>query len=329
MGEETPVHEDRCYTHEEIQTLVNTADMKLKAIILLMVSSGCKLGALGMKVGHLKRMGDLYKISVYEGQKGRGKYYTFCTPEAAKAIDTYLQFRERCGENLNDDSPLFRKDFDVDFHEAARNHVIPASYHSIRMDIFHCLLNSGIRTIDHINSFRNRKDVKMTHGFRKFFETQLVNAKLHEVIIRKLTGHSERDNLTQLYSKQTPDELYTEYEKSIDLLTINSESRLRRKVEKLEAEKSQFERLAAKIAAYVEIEKPIQEGEEQAARIIPEVTERDIDFVIQTIKKETSYDEPSIKQLFYGMNTAFTKLGMGHKVNPQDSGAFFRINLMT
>jgi hypothetical protein len=59
--------------------------MKLKAIILLMVSSGCRLGALGMKVGHLKRMGDLYKISVYEGQKGRGKYYTFCTPEAAKS----------------------------------------------------------------------------------------------------------------------------------------------------------------------------------------------------------------------------------------------------
>jgi hypothetical protein len=75
------------------------------------------------------------------------------------------------------------------------------------------------------------------------------------------------------------------------------------------------------IGHYVEIEKPMQEGEEQAARIIPEVTERDIDFVIQTIKKETSYDDPSIKQLFYGMNTAFTKLGMGHKVNPKDSGA--------
>jgi len=255
MGEETPVHEDRCYTHEEIQTLLNTADMKLKAIILLMVSSGCRLGALSMKVGHLKRMGDLYKISVYEGQKGRGKYYTFCTPEAAKAIDTYLQFRERCGEKLTDDSPLFRKDFDVDFHEAARNQVIPASYHSIRMDIFHCLLNSGIRTIDHINSFRNRKDVKMTHGFRKFFETQLVNARLHEVIIRKLTGHSERDNLTQLYSKQTQDEMLDEYMKSVDALTIEPSKRLQRKVEKLEIEKSRYDELAAEIA---EIRKAIK-----------------------------------------------------------------------
>lgn len=250
MGEETPVHEDRCYTYEEIQTLINIADIKLKAVILLMASSGLRVGALSVtRLGHLKRIGDLYKISVYEGQKGKGKYYTFCTPEAAKAIDTYLQFRERYGEKLTADSPLFRKDFDIDFHEAARNQVIPSSYHSIRMDVFNHLVKSGVRTIDHVNSFRNRKEVKMTHGFRKFFETQLVNSKLHETIIRKLTGHSERDNLTQLYSKQTERELLLEYEKALDALTINSENRLKRKVEKLEVERSQFEILASKIAA--------------------------------------------------------------------------------
>lgn len=244
MGEETPVHEDRCYTYEEIQTLINVADMKLKAVILLMASSGMRVGALSVtRFGHLKRIGDLYKISVYEGQKGKGKYYTFCTPEAAKSIDIYLQFRERCGEKLTADSPLFRKDFDIDFHEAARNQVMPSSYHSIRMDVFNCLIKSGVRTIDHVNSFRNRKEVKMTHGFRKFFETQLVNAKLHEIIIRKLTGHSERDNLTQLYSKQTERELLLEYEKALDALTINPENRLKRKVEKLEFEKSKIDQL--------------------------------------------------------------------------------------
>lgn len=249
MGEETPAHEDRCYTYEEIQTLLNTADIKLKAIILLMASSGIRVGALSIaRLAHLKRIGDLYKISVYEGQKGKGKYYTFCTPETAKAIDTYLQFRERYGEKLTADSPLFRKDFDIAFQEAARNQVIPSSYHSIRMDVFNCLVKSGVRTIDHVDSFRNRKEVKMTHGFRKFFETQLVNAKLHEVIIRKLTGHSERNNLTQLYSRQTPEEMLIAYETAIDALTINPENRLKRKVKKLEVEASQMERLAAKIA---------------------------------------------------------------------------------
>ena len=56
-----------------------------------MASSGMRVGALSAtRLGHLKRIGDLYKISIYEGQKGKGKYYAFCTPEAAKSIDTYL-----------------------------------------------------------------------------------------------------------------------------------------------------------------------------------------------------------------------------------------------
>src|SRR5262245_43226731 len=68
-----------------------------------------------------------------------------------------------------------------------------------------------------------------------------------------------------------------------------------------------------------------KEGEETHELIsvnpIPKVSENDIEFVIQTIKKEDRYDEASIKQLFFGMSTAFTKLGMGHKVNSKDSGA--------
>jgi integrase len=252
MGEETPIHEDRAYSYEEIQTLINTADMRLKAVILLMTSSGIRLGATPLiKVGHLKRMpkSQVYKIEVYKGQKGKGSYYTFCTPEAAKSIDTYLKFRERCGEKIGPESPLFRKVFDVDFHEAARNKVEPASYGAIKMDIFNCLVNSGIRNIDHVSPFSNRKEVKMSHGFRKFFETKLVNAKLHEIIIRKLTGHSERDNLTQLYSKQTEEEMLESYSQAIDVLTIEPTMRLQRKISVMEQERSQVQLLAEKIAS--------------------------------------------------------------------------------
>ena len=117
------------------------------------------------------------------------------------------------------------------------------------MDVFNSLVNSGLRIVDRINSSRKRKEVKMTHGFRKFFETMLVNTNLHETIIRKLTGHSQTGNLTQLYSKQTEAEMLHEYEKAIDALTIDPANRLRKKVEKLEVEKTQFDRLAAQIAA--------------------------------------------------------------------------------
>ena len=54
---------------------------------------------------------------------------------------------------------------------------------------------------------------------------------------------------------------------------------------------------------------------EAVAKSIPKVTEENIKFVIDTICKEARYDRPSVRQLFFGMCTAFTRLGMGHKVN--------------
>ena len=39
------------------------------------------------------------------------------------------------------------------------------------------------------------------------------------------------------------------------------------------------------------------------------------------MKKEAPYDEISIKQLLYGMNSAFTRLPIHHNVNSKQSGA--------
>ena len=231
MGEEVPQHEDRCYSHEEIHTLVERANLKLKATILLMSSSGVRVGALpSLTTGHLERRGDLYKIFVYKGLKGKGQYYTFCTPEAAKAIDNYLEFRKRCGEKIGPNSHLFRKDFDTEIHEQARNSVHIWTKESIVQAIRKLLILNGLIQVDHVNGVSSRKEVKQSHGFRKFFETMLVNAKLHETIIRKLTGHSPNNNLTQLYSKQTEEEMLFEYKKAIDFLTINPENRLKREL---------------------------------------------------------------------------------------------------
>ncbi len=47
----------------------------------------------------------------------------------------------------------------------------------------------------------------------------------------------------------------------------------------------------------------------------------DVQFVIATIAKEAPYDVTSIKQIFYGMCSAFTKLPLHHSVNSRKSGA--------
>jgi hypothetical protein len=66
-----------------------------------------------------------------------------------------------------------------------------------------------------------------------------------------------------------------------------------------------------------------QQGEEEDERLAAEntVTAEDIKFVISTMKKEAAYDEMSIKQLFYGMDTAFTKRPTSHNINSKDSGS--------
>ena len=118
--------------------------------------------------------------------------------------------------------------------------VYAPTYDSIRIDVYTCLINTGLRTVDHVNSSRTRKDVKMTHGFRKFYESMLVNTGIHETIIRKLTGHSNTSNLTQLSSKQTEEEMLAEYSKAINNLTINPENRLKRKIETLETRQDEI-----------------------------------------------------------------------------------------
>ena len=60
--------------------------------------------------------------------------------------------------------------------------------------------------------------------------------------------------------------------------------------------------------------------EEQDLEAHP-ITGKDIKFVLAVITKEAPHDEISIKQLFYGMASGFTKSPLSHNVNSRQSGA--------
>ena len=63
-----------------------------------------------LKIRNLKKIEkyNLYQITVYEKSK-KSNYKTFCTPECAQVIDTYLNYRRHAGENLKPESPLISK----------------------------------------------------------------------------------------------------------------------------------------------------------------------------------------------------------------------------
>lgn len=133
----------------------------------------------------MSRIGEVYKITIYSGDKE--EYFIFCNPECAKEIDTYIDFRNRHGERLTDDSYLLAKRFDTRIRtegfigQPFKDNGIPRMLEDFIRD-------SGLRNIDHKNSHK-RKEISLFHGFRKLFTKQLVDSKLNPEIREMLLDH--------------------------------------------------------------------------------------------------------------------------------------------
>ena len=57
LGESGRKNTDRGYTHEEIKKILDVADLRMKSIILLMASTGMRIGAIAdLKLKHLKKL---------------------------------------------------------------------------------------------------------------------------------------------------------------------------------------------------------------------------------------------------------------------------------
>jgi integrase len=245
LGENTKVFKDRAYATEEIQQLLVKADERTRVVVLLLASAGMRIGAIpGLKLKHLTRIEDynLYQITVYENTKE--EYYCFCSPECAIAIDSYIAYRARCYEKISPESPLIREQFDRDNPDKARNprHV---SLDMLSFLIRELLIAAGVRTVEHLTETKTagrlRKEVRASHGFRKFVTTNMIRAKVNPEAREMLLGHSI--GLSNSYYRPDTNEILTEYLKAVDLLTINDENRLRRKIQVLEVKADKIEEL--------------------------------------------------------------------------------------
>ena len=178
---------DRAYNHNEIRKVLDVSDVRMKVIVLLMASSGMRVGALPLlRLRNLEKFDSIYKITVYEGSNE--EYYTFCTPECTSFIDSYFEYRTQNGEKLHKDSFLIRDQFDITDIEQIRNKSKGITVYTVKAVIDNVLVKSGLRTIDHTIKYK-RKEVAKCHGFRKFFTTQLVNSKVNPEIREMLMGH--------------------------------------------------------------------------------------------------------------------------------------------
>jgi site-specific recombinase XerD len=258
---------DRPYTHAEIAKLLEYSTPRERVMILLMCSAGLRVGALPyLNVGHLRKIEEhrIYGIRVYVPKDDKDnvddEYITFCTPECAAAIDSYVNFRkERLGEIITDETPLL---VNLSNKERGRNGTNIGgriTLGNIEITMYRLLKDIGMR---HDNNKKTRQGDRhvtaICHSLRKFFRSQLKFAGVDHLEAETLLGHST--GLVGVYTKIPDEQLLQSYTKAIGHLTINNEERERVRADRLEAETSEQKQIIAKtFEMYQEMQKQINE----------------------------------------------------------------------
>jgi integrase len=129
---------------------VDAADIRGKALTLVLVSSGIREGALEtLQVGDytpIRNNGQIVagRLVVYAGHPEQ--YIALITFEACVALDRYLEFRKENNENMTNASPLFRDTFDpIASYDENEKIVRSMTAHAVRQYYNRLLHSIGIR----------------------------------------------------------------------------------------------------------------------------------------------------------------------------------------
>ena len=260
MGEYRRVAKDGAITTGQIQTALQNADARMRMIILLLASTGCRVGALpALTLGNLTKIPDhgLYKVTFYEDTNN--EYYTFTTRETAQTgIDNYLLYRKRSGENISfnektqrwepDNAPLIRQQFDVNDLLQVKQPK-PVELNAIRHLLTVHLIRCGLRTREHATAPQSngkiRKPISLSKGFRKRCISLFIEAGLNHEIRELLVDHATQ--LDQHYFRPTEDQVLKEYLKAESYLTIDPSIRLAQENQNLKLEVSRFDKMQKQI----------------------------------------------------------------------------------
>jgi site-specific recombinase XerD len=186
------VYEDRAPAPEELQKILDLADLRERVVITLLALGGFRIGTLSkLQYRHVKR--DLEKgiipIHIHvESEITKGKYHdydTFIGQEAAEYLKAYLDIRRQGSptgrkhpEIINDDSPLIR--------DGQSNIVRPITTGRIHSIVHNLYVKAGLVT----KNPRGRRYDLRAHSIRKYFRTQLASLGIQTDYIEYMMGHT-------------------------------------------------------------------------------------------------------------------------------------------
>jgi len=184
------VYSDRAPAPEELQRLMDIADLRLKVIVTMLALGGFRIGTLvKLQYRHIRR--DLERIMTpihvhVEAEITKGKYHdydTFLGQEASEYLRTYMETRRRGTdkippENIHEESPLIRNQ-----QNKHPTPITPAAIYKLVHDLY--VKADLIQT----KPFGGRYDLR-AHSIRKFFRTQMAALGVDRDYIEYMMGHT-------------------------------------------------------------------------------------------------------------------------------------------
>ena len=236
------VDDSRGWTLEEIRRMLDHAkDPQNRAIILVLASSGMRVGGMRLRWGDLTPMYDVDGRMVKEGdlegkapgeaacvavqvyRNSYAEYVTFITPEAYLAMMDYaVQWETEAGRKPGDGDPVFKS--------RKKPHSM-LNEGSITNMLIRVASSAGVRK-RHGGS-HHKWEVPTSNGFRRFYNKATKNTETGESNLSALIksefimGHSGLTPLDRHYYKADIEEKAKTYVKMVPNLTISESERLK------------------------------------------------------------------------------------------------------
>ena len=206
-----PVSIETTLTSAIIKTLLMHSDIRMRALILVLSSSGMRIGeALALRTADIDFETNPVKLRLRAETTKNGTSRTvFITDEATEALRVWLGIREdtmRLSQARHPGKPVIEDD----------SRIFPYSRGTETVRLCRVTQRAGYYSPDP----QTRRNAVHFHSFRKWFLTQFKLAGGNVTVAECLAGHSGYLDLS--YRRITDDELAEEHKKVLPRLTIDT-----------------------------------------------------------------------------------------------------------